>query len=155
MNSTQHSEIDREVSLSCFDDYYDLMLKVNTRFAKGKFLQSFKFPSGDPITGNLALQPNEIQMEVLLAFVRNSIGINGTEDFFKLVEIFCNQEPYSDIGVSLLGMIAWTLCIYLCICCNQFADTYHTKGGHGMPSIHCHKFGNVSNFNAYYMHVIS
>ncbi|XP_065910070.1 uncharacterized protein [Dysidea avara] len=120
--NTQHSEIDREVSLSCFDDYYDLMLKVNTRFAKGKFLQSFKFPSGDPITGNLALQPNEIQMEVLLAFVRNSIGINGTEDFFKLVEIFCNQEPYSDIGVSLL-------------------DTYHTKGGHGMPSIHCHKFG--------------
>jgi len=101
----QFSEEDREVSLSSFDDYYDLMLKVNPRFAKGKFLQAFEFSSGDPLTGNLALQPNEIQMEILLAFVRNSIGANGVQDFFKLIEIFCNQEPYSDIGVSLLGML--------------------------------------------------
>ena len=85
------------------------MLKINSRFAKGKFLQSFKFPSGDPLTGNLVFQPNEIQMEVLLAFARNSIGANGAKDFFKLVEILFNQEPYSDIGVLLLGMVVWNL----------------------------------------------
>ena len=104
--TSQYNDADLEASLSSFDDYCDLMLKVNPRFAKGKFLQSFRFPSGDPLTGNLSFQLNEIQMEVLLVFVRNSIAINGVEDFFKLVEIFCSQEPYSDMGVFLLGMIA-------------------------------------------------
>jgi len=116
----QFSEEDKEASLSSFDDYYDLMLKVNPRFAKEKFLQAFVFPSGDPLTGNLALQTNEIQMEVLLAFVRNLIGANGVQDFFKLIEIFCNQEPYSDIGVSLLGIIAQTLCNALCSYCYSY-----------------------------------
>jgi len=101
---SQNNEKNREASLTTFDDYYDLMLKMNPRFAKEKFLLAFRFPSGDPLTGNLMFQPNEIQMEVLLTFVRNSISNNGAEDFFKLVDILCSQEPYSDIGVFLLGM---------------------------------------------------
>ncbi|XP_065910083.1 uncharacterized protein [Dysidea avara] len=125
--TSHYNEKDREASLSSFDDHYDLMIKINPRFAKEKFLLSFKFPIGDPLTGNLTLQPNEIQMEVLLAFVRNSIGSNGAKDFLKLVDILCSQEPYSDIGVYLL-------------------DTYHSKGGHGMPTVHCHKFGDCLSF---------
>jgi len=102
--ASQYNGKDREASLTSFDHYYDLMLKINPRFAKEKFLLSFRFPSGDPLTGNLAFQPNEIQMEILLEFVRNSISSNGAKDFFKLVDILCSQEPYSDIGVHLLGI---------------------------------------------------
>ena len=94
---------EQEICLSSFDEYYDLLLKVNPRFAKDKFFFSFKFEHGDPITGNLLFQHNEIQMEVLLAHVRNSIVTYGTTCFLKLIDILCDQEPYKEIGFHMLG----------------------------------------------------
>lgn len=100
----QDAKKDKEISLSCFDDYYDLLLKVNPRFAKAKFIDSFTFEHGDPLTGNLLFQHNEIQMEVLLVHVKNSIGTYGTKCFVKLVHILCSQEPYKEIGFHMLGI---------------------------------------------------
>lgn len=96
---------EQEISLCSFDDYYDLLLKVNPRFARHKFIASFIFEHGDPLTGNLLFQHNEIQMEVLLVHVRNSIGTYGTKYFHRLVDILCNQEPYKEIGYQMLGII--------------------------------------------------
>ena len=79
------------------------MLKVNPRFAKKKFEEVFDFPNGDPLTGNLLFQPSEIQMEVLLVYARDAIIVHGVDKFFKLIDLFCSQEPYRQIGIYLLG----------------------------------------------------
>ena len=100
----QYVKKEQEISLSCFDDYYDLLLKVNPRFAKDEFIVAFRFEHGNPLTGNLLFQHNEIQMEVLLVHVRNSIATYGTSYFLKLVDILCRQEPYKEIGFHMLGM---------------------------------------------------
>ena len=97
-------EKEQEICLSSFDDYYDLLLKINPRFAKVPFILAFIFVHGDPLTGNLLFQHNEIQMEVLLVNVRSSIGVYGTDCFLKLLDILCNQEPYKEIGFHMLGM---------------------------------------------------
>ena len=86
------------------------MLKINPRFAKDKFTFSFKFEHGDPLTGNLLFQHNEIQMEVLLVHVKNSIATYGINCFLKLIDILCNQEPYKEIGFHILGTIHVVLC---------------------------------------------
>lgn len=96
---------EQEISLSSFADCYELLLKINPRFAKNKFILSFKFEHGDPLTGNLLFQHNELQMEILLVHVRNSIVTYGTSCFHTLVDILCNQEPYKEIGFHMLGMI--------------------------------------------------
>ena len=100
----QYIKKEQEISLSSFDDYYDLLLKVNPRFARDQFIVAFRFEHGDPLTGNLLFQHNEIQMEVLLVHVRNSIATYGTNYFLKLVDILCQQEPYKEIGFHMLGM---------------------------------------------------
>ena len=99
------AKLEQDVCLSAFSDCYELLLKVNPRFAKNKFILSFKFEHGDPLTGNLLFQHNELQMEVLLVHVRNSIVTYGTKCFHILVDILCNQEPYKEIGFHMLGMI--------------------------------------------------
>ena len=99
----QDDKKEQEICLSSFDDYYDLLLKVNPRFAKIQFILAFRFEHGDPLTGNLLFQHNEIQMEVLLVNVRSSIGTYGTNCFIMLLEILCNQEPYKEIGFHMLG----------------------------------------------------
>ena len=100
----QDDKKEQEICLSSFDDYYDLLLKVNPRFAKVQFILAFRFEHGDPLTGNLLFQHSGIQMEVLLVNVRNSVGIYGTECFIKLIDILCSQEPYKEIGFHMLGM---------------------------------------------------
>lgn len=112
-----YSEEDRDACLDAFDHCYDLMLKINPRFAKTKFEDTFKFPNGDPLTGNLLFQPSEIQMEVLLVYARDAIVVRGVIEFFELVVMLCSQEPYKQIGISLLGILImyyWdTSCISL------------------------------------------
>ena len=103
LENDQDDQKEQEICLSCFDDFYDLLLKVNPRFARVQFIVAFSFAHGDPLTGNLLFQHNEIQMEVLLVNVRSSIGIYGTDCFLKLLDILCNQEPYKEIGFHMLG----------------------------------------------------
>ena len=102
--SDEDTKEEKEISLSSFDDCYDLLLKVNPRFAKNKFIKLFIFQHGDPLTGNLLFQHNEIQMEVLLVYVKNTIGSYGTVYFVKLIDVLCSQEPYKEIGFHMLGM---------------------------------------------------
>lgn len=126
--AAMYTEEDRDACLNAFDQFYDLMLKINPRFAKKQFEKAFDFPNGDPLTGNLLFQPSEIQMEVLLAYARDSIITYGIDAFFKLVNMMCNQEPYSQIGVYLSGMSSLSannmhglhvtfLIILFCQCC--------------------------------------
>ena len=97
-------EQEKEPSLRAFDHHYNLMMLVNPRYVKDKFVALDFFPNGDPYTDNATFLPNEVKMEGMLKTIRNSIAINGDYVFIQLIEVFHSEVMYAALGDKLIGM---------------------------------------------------
>lgn len=97
-------EQEKGPSLRAFDCHYDLMMLVNPRYVKDKFVAQDFFPNGDPYADNATFLPNEVKMEGMLKTIRNSIAVNGDYVFIQLIEVFHSEVMYAALGDKLIGM---------------------------------------------------